>query len=103
MIAQGQPGHMVITVSVSGLFETPTHQNGAYGATKMALGLARTPDDVGTIAVRAITDDAFLVTTHPVGARELYLDRHHSILAAFDRCEETISQPGISPAMRAMP
>jgi NAD(P)-dependent dehydrogenase (short-subunit alcohol dehydrogenase family) len=42
MVRRGEPGHMVVTVSVSGLFETPAQQNGVYGATKLAVfGLAR--------------------------------------------------------------
>jgi NAD(P)-dependent dehydrogenase (short-subunit alcohol dehydrogenase family) len=42
MIAQKQPGHMLITCSMAGLYEMPDRQNAVYSATKMAVfGLAR--------------------------------------------------------------
>ena len=41
MIASGKPGHLFITGSLVGLFETPANHNGVYTATKMGvLGLA---------------------------------------------------------------
>jgi NAD(P)-dependent dehydrogenase (short-subunit alcohol dehydrogenase family) len=42
IIASGQPGHLLITVSTSGLYDMPERQNAVYSATKFALmGLAR--------------------------------------------------------------
>jgi NAD(P)-dependent dehydrogenase (short-subunit alcohol dehydrogenase family) len=57
---KGQAGgaHVLVTVSASGLLETPAHQNGVYGATKMALlGITRTlreelrPQGIGVTAL----------------------------------------------------
>jgi NAD(P)-dependent dehydrogenase (short-subunit alcohol dehydrogenase family) len=149
MIAQREPGHMVVTASETALFEMPKHQNGVYGATKMAVfglassmreelgphgigvtafcpGLANTnsrqsgrhrparfggpfdrvdqkrdkvgmdPDDIGRLVVRAILDNDFLATSHPISVREHYLERHERILAALDRWERVVPEVGVT-------
>jgi NAD(P)-dependent dehydrogenase (short-subunit alcohol dehydrogenase family) len=149
MIEHGAPGHMVVTASEVALFELPTHQNGVYCATKMALlglatsmraelsahgigvtafcpGLTNTnsrqsgrhrperfggpfdrldqkrekagmdPNDAGRIVLRAILDDDFLATTHPISVREHYLERHERILAALDRWERIVPELGVT-------
>lgn len=54
------------------------------------------PADVVRVVVRAIVDDDFLATSHPVTAREHFLERHERMLAAFDRWERIIPELGVS-------
>lgn len=101
-----RPHAIGVTAFCPGLANTNSRQSGRHRPARFGGPFDRVdqkrekvgmePDDVGRVVLRAIVDDAFLATTHPVSVRRHYLERNERMLDAFDRWERILPQLGIS-------
>ena len=101
-----RPHNIGVTAFCPGLANTNSRQSGRHRPERFGGPFDRAdqkkdkigmdPEDVGRVVVRAITDDAFIATSHPVSVRDHYLERNVQLLEAFDRWEQIIPELGIS-------
>jgi NAD(P)-dependent dehydrogenase (short-subunit alcohol dehydrogenase family) len=100
------PHGIGVTAFCPGLTNTNSRQSGRHRPERFGGAFDRAdqqrekvgldPADAGRVVVRAIHDDTFLATTHPVTMREHYRERSERIGAALDRAEYILPELGIA-------
>ncbi len=101
-----RPHEIGVTAFCPGLTNTNSRQSGRHRPERFGGPFDRAdqqrekvgldPADAGQVVVRAIRDDAFLATTHPLPMREHYNERSAWVLAALDRWEQILPELGIA-------
>lgn len=101
-----RPHAIGVTAFCPGLTNTNSRQSGRHRPERFGGPFDRIdqkrekvgmdPADAGRVVVRAIRDDAFLATTHPVTMREHYVERSERIVAALDAWESLLPELGVA-------